>query len=240
MVVAALGVGAGVWFTFVGPLHAPFTSTQLAPFSPATQDAIAGAMPSYVNLPVPYTDQAPTGNWAASQHDCEEASLLMVDRYLRGDRSGGVINPLEARSAIARMTPWKVETDLTYSQLGEMAQRHLGWGWQMYAATVDNIRHQLALGRPLIVGVRTHGLGNPNYPGYRDHFEQAEWSVSHYLVVTGYDATTVILNDPGITRGHGYHITYNQLFHAIEDLDAAYPYLDQGLIFLVVAPDVSD
>jgi uncharacterized protein YvpB len=100
----------------------------------------------------------------------------------------------------------------------------------------DNIRRQLALGRPVIVGIRTHGLGNPNYPGFRDRYEEPGWSVSHYRVVTGYDAATMILNDPGINRGHGYHITFDQLFFAIKDLDRAYHNLDQGLIFLVVAP----
>src|SRR2546422_446745 len=90
------------------------------------------------------------------------------------------------------------------------------------------MKQQLALGRPLIVGVRTHGLGNPNYPGYRDHYEQAAYSVSHYLVVIGYDQSdTYILNDPGLTRGKGYHITYDQLMHAIDDLDQAYP--DHGV-----------
>src|SRR2546422_2049830 len=73
-----------------------------------------------------------------------------------------------------------------------------------------NMKQQLALGRPLIVGVRTHGLGNPNYPGYRDHYEQAAYSVSHYLVVIGYDQSdTYILNDPDrkstrLNSSHGY------------------------------------
>src|SRR5438132_709839 len=104
-------------------------------------------------------------------------------------------------------------------------------------ATALEMKQQLALGRPLIVGVRTHGLGNPNYPGYRTHYEQPGWSVSHYLVVVGYDQSgSFILNDPGITKGHGYHIRYEQLMHAIEDLDQAYPSLNAGRVFLVLAP----
>ena len=100
-----------------------------------------------------------------------------------------------------------------------------------------NMKQQLSLGRPLIFGVRTHGLGNSNYPGYSSHYEQAGWSVSHYLVVTGYDqADTYILNDPGLTRGHAYHISYDQLMHAVDDLDQAYPSLNAGRVFLVLAP----
>jgi hypothetical protein len=89
----------------------------------------------------------------------------------------------------------------------------------------------------VIVGVRTHGLGNGHYPGYYSHHEQTGWSVSHFLVVAGYDSNdTVILNDPGISAGHGYHISFDQLFFAINDLDQAYPALNEGQVFLVLAP----
>lgn len=232
--VVAIGVGAGLWLAFGTSPAENFTNTPLV--SLGSPNESPAELPAEVSLPVPFTSQAPLGDWASSQHDCEEATLVMVDRYLRGDHSGGQIDPETAQAAINRMTPWKQGEDLTDAQLGEMAHEHLGWGWQVFPATVLNIKEQLALGRPVIVGVRTHGLGNPDYPGYYGHHEDPAWSVSHYLVVAGYDAKTVILNDPGITRGHGYHISFAQLFYAIADLDRAYPNLDQGLIFLVVAP----
>ena len=195
------------------------------------------SLPSSVLLPVPYTDQAPLGNWAAGQHTCEEASLLMVDRYLRGDHSGSPLDASTAAQEINQITGWKPALDLTDVQLGQMAHQRLGWSFEVLAATPLNLKEQLALGRPLIVGVRTHGLGNPLYPGYRTHFEQPGWSVSHYLVVIGYDRSGwFILNDPGITRGQGYNISFAQLAHAIDDLDRAYPNLDQGRIMLVLAP----
>lgn len=232
---AAVGTTAGVGFTLLGSTPGPtFTHTPVVPFG--SDAAQAAAVPAFVNLPVPFTSQAPLGDWAANQHDCEEASLVMADRYLRGDHSGALIAPETAEAAIRRMTPWKTAVDLTDAELGEMAKEHLGWDYRIYPATRDGIMQQLALGRPVIVGVRTHGLGNPNYPGYRTHYEEPAWSVSHYLVVTGYDASSVILNDPGITRGHGYHITFAQLFYAIADLDRAYPSLNQGQIMLVLAP----
>lgn len=235
--VAAIGVGAGLWLAFSISPGASFTNTELVPLGAAAEPP--ASLPAYVSLPVPFTTQAPLGNWVSSQHDCEEATLVMVDRYLRGDHSGRAIDPETADAAIKRMTPWKPAEDLTDEQLGEMANDHLGWAWQIFPATVLNIKQQLALGRPVIVGVRTHGLGNADYPGYYAHYEEPAWSVSHYLVVAGYDAKTVILNDPGITRGHGYHITFDQLSYAISDLDRAYPNLNQGLIFLVVAPVAS-
>ncbi|OLB96441.1 MAG: hypothetical protein AUI15_14130 [Actinobacteria bacterium 13_2_20CM_2_66_6] len=194
-------------------------------------------LPTAVLLPVPFTPQAPLGNWADRQHTCEEASLLMVDRYLHGDHSGNLIDPHTADAGINQITAWKPAVDLTTQQVGEVAQKYMGWGYEVLPADRLHMKQQLALGRPLIVGVRTHGLGNPNYPGYRTHYEQAGYSVSHYLVVVGYDTSdNFILNDPGLTKGKGYHIKFDQLVHAIDDLDQAYPSLNSGRVFVVLAP----
>ena len=244
VVLAVLAVGGGLALAlyFASP-STTYTNTPLIPFeanaAPSGQTGLSSPVivPASVSLPVPFTSQAPLNDWAAKQHTCEEATLVMVDRYLRGDHSGALIDPQTANKAINQISAWKPTLDLTDDQYGAMAKKYLGWDYHIYAATRQNIEQQLALGRPVIVGVRTHGLGNSNYPGYRTHFEQPGWSVSHYIVVAGYDSTgNVILNDPGLTRGHGYKISFDQLFHAIDDLDQAYPSLNQGRIILVLAP----
>jgi hypothetical protein len=238
---AVVSAGAGVSVVlYASSQPETFTDTPLVPFNFSGDATPLAAPPAFVNLPVPFTSQAPLMNWPEKQHDCEEATLVMVDRFLSGDRSGDLIDPHVADSAINRITPWKAHEDLTDQQVGELVKEHLGWGYRIYAATRENIKGQLALGRPVIVGVRTHGLGNPNYPGFQGHYEQPGWSVSHYLVVTGYDKSdTLILNDPGITLGHGYHIKFDQLTFAINDLDQAYPDLNQGQIILVLAPQAT-
>lgn len=245
-VVGVLAVGAGIGLAmFSGGPSQTFTNTPLVPFDASAASPTASEQPSptpitlaaSVSLPVPFTPQAPLGDWAAKQHTCEEASLFMVDRYLKGDHSGALIDPQTANAGINQITGWKSAQDLTDLQVGELAKDYMGWSYQILPATRYNIKAQLTLGRPLIVGVRTHGLGNPNYPGYKDHYEQPGWSVSHYIVVAGYDASDqLILNDPGLTRGHGYKISYDQLIFAINDLDNAYPELNQGQIILVLAP----
>jgi hypothetical protein len=243
--IAAFGAAAGSYFAArpgtqvasVTPTTVPLNTSARASATPV---ASAEPLPASVRMPVPYTTQAPLGNWAVRQHTCEEASLVMVDRYLRGDHSGAPIDPGTADAAINRITPWKPAVDLTSQQVGELAKQYLGWSYQVLQASRTNMQQQLALGRPLIVGVRTHGLGNPNYPGYGTHYEQPAWSVSHYLVVIGYDTSgSFVLNDPGITRGQGYDITYDQLMYAIDDLDRAYPSLNSGRVFIVVAPAAS-
>jgi hypothetical protein len=98
-----------------------------------------------------------------------------------------------------------------------------------------------ALRRPAPTNSSQHSISGQapllGLPGYRTHYEQTGYSVSHYLVVVGYDQDgTFVLNDPGISKGHGWHIKYDQLMHAIDDLDHAYPNLNAGWVFLVLAP----
>ena len=240
--VASIGVGAGVYFAFFGAgPQVTYVTPDLVPIdltSATPSDQPPVNLPNAVLLPVPFTSQAPLNNWADRQHTCEEASLVMVDRYLRGDHSGALIDPHTADAAINQVTAWKPAQDLTIYQVGDVAMKNMGWVYKVLPSDRLNMKQQLSLGRPLIFGVRTHGLGNPNYPGYSSHYEQAGWSVSHYLVVTGYNGSDqYILNDPGLTRGHGYAISYDQLMHAVDDLDSAYPTLNAGRVFLVLAPN---
>ncbi len=244
-VLAVVGVGVGLGFavwgtsqgvTYTVPDIVPL-SANAAQVSPGAQLPTPVTLPAAVKLPVPFTPQAPLNDWAAKQHTCEEANLVQVDRYLRGDHSGALIDPRTADAAINQITRWKPTLDLTPDMVGKLAKQYMGWAYQVLPADRVNIKTQLALGRPVIVGVRTHGLGNPNYPGYRTHYEQPGYSVAHYVTVVGYQQSDMlILNDPGLTRGHGVLIKYDQLIYAINDLDRAYPELNAGLVFLVLAP----
>src|SRR2546428_8126479 len=89
--VAALGIGAGVYFAFFGAgPQVTYATPDLVPIdlntsSPADRPPID--LPAAVSLPVPFTSQAPLGNWAQRQHTFEEASLVMLDRYHTRDHS---------------------------------------------------------------------------------------------------------------------------------------------------------
>src|SRR3979411_3038712 len=201
--VAVVGIGAGIYFAFFGA--GPQISYITPPLVPIDNVSATPQEPPPVNLPaavilqVPFTSQAPLNNWADRQHTCEEASLVMVDRYLKGDHNA-TIDGRTADQAINQVTSWKPALDLTSQQVGEVAKKNWGYNYKMLLADRLNMKQQLALGRPLLMGVRTHGLGNPNYPGYRNHFEQAGYSVSHFLAVVGYNQSDqYILNDPGLT-----------------------------------------
>ena len=192
-------------------------------------------LPDQVVLAVPFTTQAPLGNWAQHQESCEAANLTMLYLYWNHDASL-VIDPHKADSYIRTIDSWKPQPDLNDTLMGEMAQQHWGYEFRIVPNTPQVIAQQLSAGRPLLAEVRTHGLGNGHYPGYYSHYEQQGWSVPHFVLIIGYDATGVWLNDPGISWGRGYHISYAQLAHAIADLDQHHPNLAQGQVLLLLAP----
>ena len=212
------------------------TQTQAIPISVAGTEVTPVALPDRVLLQVPYTTQAPLNNWGQHQESCEAANLTMLYLYWRNDPSL-VIDPHRADGWIATIDSWKPAADLDDKQVGELTKAHWGFSYQLVPNDRNVIAQQLAAGRPLLAEVRTHGLGNGHYPGFYSHYEQTGWSVPHFVTIIGYDATGVWLNDPGISWGRGYHITYAQLAHAIDDLDQHHPSLNQGQVLLLIAPE---
>jgi len=217
------------------------TPTARAAATPSpTPSPSPSALPASFRLGVPFTTQAPLVDWAKHQESCEEATLAMVAAYWSGGRQD-TIEPHAADKTIADLVAWQIknwgtEDDLTDVRLGELAKGFYGYRYQVLPVSEEDIQRQLVAGHPVVVGVATHGLGNPNYPHYQDHKLQLPYDVSHFLAIVGYDAQGFILNDPGITLGHGYHVTYSQLLFAIDDLDSKYPKLNEGHVMLIIQP----
>ena len=196
----------------------------------------AKPLPVQVLLQVPFTTQAPLNNWAQHQESCEAATLTMLVLYWQHN-AALVVDPRAADAWINQIDSWKPALDLTNTQMGELAEKHFGYSYQLVPNDPKVIAEQLAAGRPLIAEVRTHALGNTRYPGYSNHYEQTGYSVPHFILIIGYDATGVFLNDPGISGGRGYHISFAQLTNAIASLDKHHPALNQGQVLLLVAPE---
>jgi hypothetical protein len=185
---------------------------------------------------VPFTTQAPLNNWAQHQESCEAATLTMLVSYWQHS-SAVVIDPHAADASINQIDKWKSQSDLSVTMMGELAEQHFGYAYRLVPNDPNVIAEQLSAGRPLIAEVRTHALGNPHYPGYSTNYEQNGYSVPHFILIIGYDSTGVWLNDPGISLGRGYHISYGQLAHAIDSLDQHHPALNQGQVLLLLAPE---
>lgn len=173
-------------------------------------------LPAEFNLAVPFSSQAPTGNWDALHEDaCEEASIYMVHEYFAGVGEGKV-DPAAADPVI---------TDLVH-----YGEENLGHGLSITAAqtvalieayypdmeaevlenpSVDDLKRLLSDGYPVIVPALGRELGNPNFTG--------EGPLYHMLVLRGYDATHFITNDPGTRLGQNYSYTYDVMMAAIAD-----------------------
>lgn len=219
------------------PTPSPVAAATPAPPTPSPSPS---PLPPSFRLGVPYTTQAPLVDWPKHQESCEEATLAMVAAFWSGARQD-TIDPHAADKTINDLVAWQVknwgsEDDLTDVRLGELAKAYYGYRYSVLPISETDIERQLVAGRPVVLGVTTHGLGNPNYPHYQDHKLQLPYDVSHFLAIVGYDSQGFILNDPGITLGHGYHVTYTQLLFAIDDLDAKYPKLNEGHVMLVIQP----
>jgi hypothetical protein len=204
---------------------------------PSPSTSVSGGS---LRLTVPFTTQAPLGDWANHQESCEEANLAQVAAYWGGDHSA-VLDPHTADRTINALVAWQVknwghEDDLTDIRLGQLGEAYYGYQYEVLPLSESAMQDQLKLGRPVILGVTTHGLGNEHYPGYSSHYLQPGYSVSHFITIVGFDGSSFVLNDPGLTPGRGYHVQYDQLIFAINNLDQQHPNLNEGLVMLVIHP----
>jgi hypothetical protein len=204
---------------------------------PSPSTSVSGGS---LRLAVPFTTQAPLGDWANHQESCEEANLAQVAAYWGGDHSA-VLDPHTADRTISALVAWQVknwghEDDLTDVRLGQLGEAYYGYQYEVLPLSESAMQDQLKLGRPVILGVTTHGLGNEHYPGYSTHYLQPGYSVSHFITIVGFDGSSFVLNDPGLTPGRGYHVEYDQLLFAINNLDQQHPNLNEGPVMLVIHP----
>ncbi len=130
------------------------------------------------------TAAAPQGKWIdvpyvrQRQNGCGAASVAMVMQYW--DHAGGrVAPPSPADIFRALYTPGARGV---YASRMESYLRKHGFRTFSFHGSVDDLRHNVAKGRPLIVCLAPGGRGAP----------------LHYVVVAGFDPAqhTILVNDP--------------------------------------------
>jgi hypothetical protein len=191
---------------------------------------ISTPLPSKVLINVPFTTQAPLGVWDAYHEEaCEEASLIMIKYYL--DKKP--LNPNLAEQEIQGMIAFEIKTygdykDTTAQQNVQLAADFYGIHnlKVVYDINKDDLKKQLALGKPIIVPAAGQLLGNPNFtpPG----------PVYHNLVLVGYDGNTIITNDPGTRNGQNYRYDIDVLYNAIHDFPGQPENILQGRKAMIV------
>ena len=196
---------------------------------------------SEVNLPVPFTSQAPHGNWELPyQEACEEASALMAIRYAFGNP---ILSPEDADAAILDLVTTNTNVlhypiDQTVSQVRDLI---LTIDEQLTVRllqnpSVDDLKGELAAGNVAIVPARGRALKNP--------FFRAPGPRYHMFVLRGYTVDGYfITNDPGTKRGEGYLYPFARVMDAMddwpvpEDAGAAEP---MQKVVLIVEPRTND
>jgi hypothetical protein len=171
---------------------------------------------SEMNLAVPFTSQAPNGDWGEPyQEACEEASIYMVHQFYEGEPAGQ-IDPQVADEGIWEIVNFEnalfgFYKDTTAAQTAVLAEQMYGYGRVDVISdpTVEDIKTHVAAGRPVIIPAAGRELGNP--------FFTSPGPLYHMLVVKGYTETQFITNDPGTRRGASYVYDFDTIMNAMHD-----------------------
>lgn len=185
-------------------------------------------IPKEYSLDVPYTVQAPHGVWSLPyQEACEEASIMMVGRYLN-DRTISDAN--DADAAILQLVDYVEQNGYSIDMTAAETATVLSDFYEVdtdviYDFTWDQVKEAVSSGYPVIVPAAGQKLGNSHYqsPGPRYHM----------LVIIGYTADEIITNDSGTKFGEGYTYDYATLDNAIHDWNGGN--VDYGRRVMIVA-----
>lgn len=170
-------------------------------------------IPEEINLDVPFTTQAPYANWDEQHNEsCEEAAALIVHYYWQGKKFTREI----AEEELQKMVDFENEKYGGYKDTDSEETAQLIkdlWGYKKvevkYDITLDDVKEEVAQGRPVILPTAGQELKNPYFrrPG----------PIYHMVVVRGWTKDKIITNDPGTKRGENYTYQPNVLFNAIHD-----------------------
>ncbi len=182
-------------------------------------------LPKSFLLPVPFTDQAPTGKWDRNE-DCEEASIAMAQAYLTGDTEDRL--PIAgAQEYIARLRAWE-EANIGYNDdTGAYATSRMAEGAfgitvrQIKNYTETDLKKALLKNHVILLPINARLLGNPTYvesgPTY------------HMIVVRGYNEEGFIVNDPGTEQGNGMVYSFETLWKAAADWNNSAKIMDSTI-----------
>lgn len=204
--------------------------------------------PALINKPiakpilydVPFTAQAPFGDWAdpRQQNACEEASALIAVAWARGLN----FDLNQALSEIIDIVEYQEDVYGEYRDTS--AADTFSRIFQGYF-NFDNVRleegigaaeikRELGRGNLVVVPANGQKLGNP--------FFTSPGPLEHMLVVIGYDPETeeFITNDPGTRHGEGFRYDEKVLEGALRDYPTGYhlPITEVNKVMIVVEPAV--
>ncbi|MDB4940425.1 MAG: hypothetical protein JWO40_850 [Candidatus Doudnabacteria bacterium] len=185
-----------------------------------------------VLLKIPFTSQAPTGNWDTLHNEaCEEAAAIMANAYLTGD-TRATLPASEVEKQIGTLTDWQQKNfgynlDTTAAETAKFIEAVYGLKTKIVSDyTESDLKMELAAGHPVILPVNGQLIGNPYYkqPG----------PIYHMLLVRGYTATKIITNDSGTRHGENYLYSFNTLSNAAADWNHSTNTIDSSKKVMIV------
>lgn len=165
--------------------------------------------------PVPFTSQAPLGQWSdpRQKEGCEEASAAMAMAWVKGK----TFTKSEWRNQIIAISDWEKKEHGEYRDVS--LEDMVAWIFQGYyrydkvkikeIKTPADIISELEAGNIILAPMAGRLLKNPYYtpPG----------PLTHMLLIKGYDYQTkqFITNDAGTRRGESFRYSSSVLLGAI-------------------------
>lgn len=224
--------GLGVLLALAGvgrlarPAAAPIQPVQL--ISPLSQRPTLSPRPSlrprlrFVLQEVPFTAQAPLNQWGDGrfQDACEEATVLMAMKWVRGEALG---TPAEVSREIIAMVNWQKERygeyrDSSMTDTAKLLRDYFDYDdvEVKQNITLDDIKAVLQEGVVVITPMNGRAMGNPYFtpPGPERHM----------ALIKGYDPAKkqFITNDAGTQHGKDYRYDETMFFNAIRDYSTGY------------------
>lgn len=170
--------------------------------------------PSEINIPVPFTSQAPHGVWDADHKEaCEEASVAMVLRYFAGKPFSSVDDAdQEVIRLVRKVESMGYPVDISADEvvvLLESENPSLN-AEILKNPSIDDLKEALTKGSLVIIPAAGRMLGNPYF--------QNPGPLYHMLVLRGFTKDGyVITNDPGTKRGEAFVYRWERLMDSIHD-----------------------
>jgi hypothetical protein len=190
-------------------------------------------------LPVPFTSQAPTGEWKdqRQQDGCEEAAAAMAMAWVGSEKN---IKPADWRLRILILSTFEKKK---YGEYRDVALPDIvNWLFKDYfdyqsveikaVGSAADILHELEQGKIVLTPMNGRALKNPNFSGLGPE--------RHMILIKGYDYRTkeFITNDPGTRRGENYRYSEKIIFNAIRPYQTGYhkPFGKLSREMIVVSP----
>lgn len=198
--------------------------------------SLPSSIPDRIKISVPFTSQAPLGNWDQFHEEaCEETTLIMLKYYLNNVGNAHVrsLTKDTAENEIQKMIAFEIRNygdykDSNAQQIVRLAHDFYGISnlKVIYDFTREDIKKYLARGKPIIVPAAGRDLDNPYFT--------APGPLYHNLVLVGYDGDNIITNDPGTKHGAGYIYNIDILYNAIHDFPGQPEDIEKGRKAMIV------